>query len=109
MSSSHDRRRRRVAEPVQVYLARHERQTLKRLADQLGLSMSDVIRRALAALEESVMHPERHPALRLIGSAGDERAPRAGYDVAAEHDRYLADVADPPVAGRARGKKRRGR
>lgn len=100
---------RRVAEPVQVYLAHDERQTLKRLAEQLSLSMSDVVRRAIATLEESVMHPEKHPALRLVGMVDRETVPAPPYDPAVEHDRYLADVTDPPAPRATTKRTRRGR
>lgn len=108
MSKRHERGR-RVAEPVQVYLAYDERQTLKRLAEQLSLSMSDVVRRAIATLEESVMHPEKHPALRLVGMAEREKTSAPPYDPAVEHDRYLADVTDPPAPRAAAKRARRGR
>ena len=110
MAKRHEKRD-RVAEPVQVYLAQDDRETLRRLANQLGLSMSDVIRRAISALEESVLHPQHHPALRLIGMADKESAAPLPYDAAAEHDRYLADVADPalPVPTPAKRTRRRGR
>ena len=41
----------RVGEPVQVYLARPDRDRLERLAAQLDASKSEVLRRGLAALE----------------------------------------------------------
>lgn len=41
----------RVAEPVQVYLKDPDRERLARLVDRLGASKSDVLRRALQALE----------------------------------------------------------
>ena len=109
MSKRHEKRD-RVAEPVQVYLAADDRQTLKRLADQLDLSMSDVIRRAIAAFEDSVLHPKHHPALRLVGMAERETS-SLPYDPAIEHDRYLADVADPaaPVTAPTTRTRRRDR
>jgi hypothetical protein len=108
MKQRHDKRG-RVAEPVQVYLARDERQTLKRMAEQLGLSMSDVIRRALITYEQTVLHPEVHPALRLVGLAGQEAGGPLAYDVAVEHDRFLSDVAEPSRKSPAKRAKRRGR
>jgi hypothetical protein len=90
MTKHHDRRRRRVAEPVQVYLERSDRDRLERLAGRLGLTKSDVLRQGLSALERQLADPEAHPALRLIGLAESEAAP-APYDVAREHDRALAE------------------
>lgn len=82
---------RRLAEPVQVYLVRGDRDRLERLAEQLDATKSDVLRRALHALEQQIADPATHPALRLIGLADREAAPPAKYDVAREHDRFLAE------------------
>jgi Arc/MetJ-type ribon-helix-helix transcriptional regulator len=98
---------RRVAEPVQVYLVRGDRDRLERLADQLDATKSDVLRRALHALEQQLADPATHPALRLIGLADRETASPAGYDVAREHDRFLADSES--AAWRRRRRKPRGR
>ena len=88
----HPRRRGRVAEPVQVYLERPDRDRLERLAAQLDASKSDVLRRGLEALERHLMDPAAHPALRIIGlAAGNPRSRSPGYDVAREHDRFLAE------------------
>ena len=53
MTSRHERGRKtgRVAEPVQVYLDRPDRERLDRLATQLEATKSDVLRRGLEALE----------------------------------------------------------
>lgn len=108
-------RRVREAAPIQVYLSQDEQQRLDRLAEQLDASKSDVLRRALLALEREVLDPAVHPALRLIGITGAEPEPRRSYDVAREHDRALADDEEaswtPPMRGsRKRApRKRRGR
>lgn len=47
----------RVAEPVQVYLERPDRERLERLAEQLEATKSDVLRRGLEALESQVRRP----------------------------------------------------
>ncbi len=86
------RRRRGVAEPVQVYLERPDRDRLERLAAQLDASKSDVLRQGLAALERALGDPATHPALRLIGLAEREAVPRAAYDLARQHDRALSDA-----------------
>jgi len=92
MNRGHDKPlRHRVAEPVQVYLDSDDRQILKRLAEQLDLSMSDVLRKALAAFEQSMLTPERHPSLQIIGIAGKAEAPLR-YDAAVEHDRFLSEL-----------------
>jgi hypothetical protein len=53
MTHRHEKGRRtgRVAEPVQVYLDRPDRERLDRLAAQLEATKSDVLRRGLEALE----------------------------------------------------------
>lgn len=96
----------RVAEPVQVYLERPDRERLERLATQLDVTKSDVLRRGLEALEHQLSDPGEHPALRVIGIAERERGRPSG-DVARDHDRYLADgeIASWSM-GRAGGKRR---
>lgn len=108
MRSSHERKPRRVAEPVQVYLDVPDRTRLERLAAQLDATKSDVLRRALEALEHQLTDPAEHPALRIIGiAAGHPRRRSPGYDVAREHDRFLAE---PEVTSRkATRKGKRGR
>lgn len=91
MNRSHDGRGKRVSEPLQVYLDGAQRRRLEQMAGQLGLSKSDVVRRGLEALERQLTDPADHPALRIIGIAAAETTTDAGYDVALEHDRYLAE------------------
>jgi len=107
--------KRRVSEPVQVYLDAVERQRLERLAQQLGATKSDVLRRGLEVLERQASDPDAHPALQIIGLADRERVGGPAYDVAREHDRFLADSEQASWArGRGRGRgarrpRRRGR
>ena len=105
--------KRRVSEPVQVYLDAVERQRLERLAQQLGATKSDVLRRGLEVLERQASDPDAHPALQIIGLADRERAGGPAYDVGREHDRFLADSEQASWArgwGRgARRPRRRGR
>ena len=96
MKYRHDRPRpAKVREPVQVYLDPTDQERLDRLTQRLATSKSDVLRQALGALERELTDPDQHPALRIIGIAGDSsewtgRDP--GYDVAVEHDRFLAET-----------------
>jgi hypothetical protein len=108
MKRTHDKARPgRVAEPAQVYLEPPDLERLARLTSQLEATKSDVLRRGLAALERELLDPERHPALRLIGiGRGAERRPAPGYDVAREHDRFLADSEVSPAS---KARKSRGR
>jgi len=80
----------RVKEPVQVYLSPSERERLERLAAQLDATKSDVLRRGLEALEQTLTDPDRHPALRIIGIAKTTRR-TPGEDIAREHDRVIAE------------------
>lgn len=113
MTPNHGKKAARVSEPVQVYLDRADRARLDRLTDQLAATKSDVIRRGLEALESQVVDPEEHPALRIIGlSAGSPRRRSPGYDVAREHDRFLADQEvvswkKSPASKRDKGKRAR--
>lgn len=96
--------KRRVAEPVQVYLRPSEKDRLERLTAELDTTKSDVLRRGLKALELQISDPEHHPALKIIGmvSVPDDDL---GIDVAREHDEYLAatEVASWPSSSQERG------
>jgi len=91
MTRDHDKTRKRVSEPIQVYLEPAQRRRLDQLATELGLTKSDVVRRGIEALERQMMDPNEHPALAIIGIAGNHPPRDIGYDVAREHDRFLAD------------------
>src|SRR5689334_11455674 len=85
---------RRVSEasPIQVYLGPEEQARLADLAERLGTTKSDVIRRGLLALERDVGEPAEHPALALIGMLKGPPAPSdSPLDPARDHDQYLAD------------------
>ncbi len=109
--------KKRVSEPtpVQVYLAPTEHARLKRLADRLAISKSEILRQGIRALERQVTDPKAHPALRLIG-LGEGRDAHLEYDAAIEHDRFIAEseeiswTASPKKSTRSRKKrgKRRG-
>ncbi len=92
MKTDHDKPARKVAEPVQVYLDTGDRARLERLVVQLDSTKSDVLRRALSALEQQLTDPASHPALRVIGlAAGHERRMNSAFDTAGGHDAFLAD------------------
>ena len=90
MKRNHEHSR-RVAEPVQVYLDPPDRERLERLASQLDTTKSDILRQGLEALERQLTDPADHPIERIIGIAQHEVGPPVGYDIAREHDRYLAE------------------
>ena len=107
MKKNHDNKKKppaRAREPVQVYMASDDRVRLDRLTEELETTKSDVLRRGLEALERQLLDPEHHPALRIVGIAGNEVAGEVGYDVAREHDRFVADLEDR----RPKKKQRRG-
>lgn len=95
------------AAPVQVYLDRPSRDRLDRLAERLELTRSDVLRRGLLALEREAGEPALHPVLKLAGTAV-ESGPTPGYDIAREHDRFLAEVAEREIADSRRTRRSRG-
>jgi predicted transcriptional regulator len=109
MTYSHENKStaKRVAEPVQVYLESTDQDRLERLADQLRTSKSAVLRRGLEALERQLTDTDAHPALRIIGIADGEIGPPVRYDIAREHDRYLADLEDQRIRGAGAAKPRR--
>lgn len=92
MNYSHDKvPKRRVAEPVQVYLGPSEKDRLERLTAELDTTKSDVLRRGLKALELQISDPEHHPVLKIIGMVSlPDDDPR--IDIAREHDEYLAST-----------------
>jgi hypothetical protein len=105
MKKHHDSRK-RVAEPVQVYLSGEALARLERLAGHLETTKSDVLRRGLEALEERTFDPAAHPLLGLIGLA--EASTGAKHSaVARDHDRILADSEADSWS--LPGRKRRGR
>jgi hypothetical protein len=95
------------AAPVQVYLDRQSRDRLDQLAERLATTKSDVLRRGLIALEREASDPLSHPVLKL--AAASETAAALSYDVAREHDRFLASVHErfpgPPPRRRSVGKR----
>ncbi len=88
------RQAKRVREPVQVYLDAPEQERLERLTEEMDTTKSDILRRGLEALERELFDPKHHPALQIIGIAGVEQSQERDFDVAREHDRYLAGLED---------------
>ncbi|HEU4584094.1 MAG TPA: CopG family transcriptional regulator [Gemmatimonadaceae bacterium] len=117
MMGNHDKKGRKVAEPVQVYLDPVDRRRLEWLTEQLDTTKSEVLRRALEALERQISDPESHPALRIMKIAeGVQPSGSPGYDVAVEHDSFLADSevaswsgGSPKPAARKRGRRAPGK
>ena len=96
-----------VREPVQVYLAPDDQTRLVRLTSQLDTTKSDVLRRGLEALERQLSDPAQHPALRAMTLGDGAMTAPVSFDVAREHDRFLADSEVASWQGTRR--KKRGR
>ena len=76
---------------TQVQLTEKQSQTLKQIAGREGISMAEVIRRALEKAAEGQQLPDREElkkrALAASGSIHSEIT-----DLSTNHDRYLEDV-----------------
>ena len=106
MSKNHEHNTRQAKparEPVQVYLDALEQERLERLTEEMDTTKSDILRRGLEAWERELFDPEHHPALQIIGIAGVEQGRECDYDVAREHDRYLAGLEDRRLSGEGSG------
>jgi Arc/MetJ-type ribon-helix-helix transcriptional regulator len=91
----------REAAPVQVYLDREGQNRLERLTAQLESTRSEVLRRGLEILEQSLLDPATHPALKVIGLVEREAKP-GRVDPAREHDRILAEGEEKSWSRRGR-------
>jgi hypothetical protein len=109
MKRHHERKPTRVSEPVQVYLSASERARLERLARQLDATKSDVIRQGLEALEVRLADPADHPIQRIIALADGVEVFPESFDVAREHDRFLAESEIDSWKRPAKSVKKRGR
>jgi hypothetical protein len=78
-----------VREPIQVYLDPDDRETLDRLAKDLGVSRAEVLRQGLrsVALEQA---KAGSPMLRLLEELQGSDWPA---EVAGRHDEFIADAA----------------
>ena len=85
-----------VREPVQVYLARDDRDLLARLVEETGLSKAEILRRGVRsfAREQRVTSP-------MLGFATESDTKGWPDDVAKKHDDVLA------MSYRVRPKKKR--
>jgi hypothetical protein len=90
-----------VREPIQVYLTRHERALLDRVAAKAQLSRAEVLRNGLRRYGAEVL-AEAHPVLEFLDTMADGWPASTPDDIAARHDEYLADA----YAGRAKKAKR---
>lgn len=78
----------RAREQVVVYMQGRDRELLERLAEETGLSRTEIFRRGLRRLAQEML-PEQQPGSsldHLIAMAEDSQAPE---DVSARPDHYL--------------------
>jgi hypothetical protein len=78
---------------VQIQLESDEHRALKKRAKRLGVSVAELVRRAVGAELRAAEPPNRHQtvrrALNVIGAHAD---PDGAADIARDHDRVLADA-----------------
>lgn len=87
----------RAPEPVQVYLAEPDLERLDRLAAQLGLSKSEVLRRGLAALDAPGSEPEQGAPRIPVPVSTRRGGPRKGIDLDRMSEVWdLLDAGDDP-------------
>ena len=69
--------------PIQIYLEEQQDRALRRIAEDKGISLSELIRRSIDLYLEN-LPVEDDPALKIVGLGRS----RLG-DLAAKHDEYL--------------------
>lgn len=88
-----DKPKRRVTEPVQVYLTGGDRKLLREVAVAAGVSGAEVLRRGLRRMAGEILS-DRSPAMRLLEEMNAADWPvDMPPDAAIDHDRHLAEVA----------------
>lgn len=94
--SKRSKRQSTVREPVQVYLDADDRDLLNRLAEEVGLSKAEILRRGMRSFARE--QGGASPMLRFVTESAQGEWPEA---VAEKHDEILAE------SYRASAKKRR--
>jgi hypothetical protein len=80
--------------PIQIYLEQEQDRALRALAQKLGLSIAELVRRSIDHyLAELPL--EEDPALSIVGLGHS-----GAGDLAAEHDRYIATFQREKTAER---------
>lgn len=79
---------------TQIQLTEEQYRQLRRWSGQLGISLAEAVRRCVARqMAEDEAKPRREELVRrALAACGRFREPKGTRDVAAEHDRYLADA-----------------
>ena len=98
MKKRHEMEKRtdRVAEPVQVYLDRPDRERLERLAERLDATKSDVLRRGLEALDSLTRRPAGKPTQAVPLPTFTGQGVRPGVDL--DDTASLLDLMDGDAA-----------
>jgi hypothetical protein len=97
-----DSAKRKVREPVQVYLTVPDRRLLKEVAAAAGVSGAEVLRRGLRRMAGEVLS-DRNPAMQILEEMNAAKWPEGTpTDVALNHDKYLAEAYVPPKPKRRR-------
>jgi hypothetical protein len=81
-----------VREPIQVYMASHERRLLDQVASETGLSRAEVLRQGLRAFAAQRFGSEG-PMKKLMAELRKMSLPS---DIGANHDDYLAEAYKDP-------------
>ena len=84
-------KRRRVREPIQVYLTENERRVLDELAERERVFRAEVLRRGLEVLSRNQQPSFYESMNKLIDMMKGTRSPR---DLSERHDEYLAQIID---------------
>lgn len=78
---------------VQIQLEPNEHRALKRRARRLGVSVAEVVRRAVGAELRAAEPPNRDQTVRrALSVIGTHVDPQGAVDTARDHDRVLADA-----------------
>ena len=78
---------------IQVQLTEEQHRRLRRWARQLGVSLSEAVRRCVAErLAREEASPSREERVRAVLAVAGYRDPEGRRWVAEEHDRYLAEA-----------------
>ena len=75
---------------TQIQLTDEQARELKSLSARTGLSIAELVRRGLAPLLRGVAAADDERLTRALAVVGRFRSGQS--DIAAEHDRYLADL-----------------
>lgn len=88
------RKKRKVREPVQVYLDDRDRSLLDAMAERSELPRTEILRLGLRRLSADLLSDERPGSSLSVLLGALDRAPDVPADLAARHDEYLYPMPD---------------